>query len=77
MFFNKSDKNIINSLDNIIDYLNNKTNIIDQNNFKSSRKNIEVKKRLDLINKNRWSDETYTMAEFLELRGDVEEIKIE
>ena len=49
MFFNKSDKNIINSLDNIIDYLNNKTNIIDQNNFKSSRKNIEVKKRLDLI----------------------------
>jgi methyl-accepting chemotaxis protein len=49
MFFNNSDKNIINSLDNIIDYLNNKTNAIDKNDFKCSRSNKEVKKRLDLI----------------------------
>ena len=38
MFFNKSDKKIINSLDNIIDYLNNKTNIIDQNDFNERAK---------------------------------------
>ncbi|MDD2886215.1 MAG: methyl-accepting chemotaxis protein [Aliarcobacter sp.] len=49
MFFSNADKNIINSLDNIIDYLNNKTNIIVPNDFKSSRKNKEVTKRLDLI----------------------------
>ncbi len=49
MFFNKSDKKIIDSLDNIIEYLNNKTNRIDENDFETSGNNKEVKKRLDLI----------------------------
>jgi methyl-accepting chemotaxis protein len=49
MFFNKSDKKIISTLDNIIDYLNNKTNQIDKNDFDVAGSNSEVKKRLDLI----------------------------
>ncbi|MBP9490599.1 MAG: chemotaxis protein [Aliarcobacter sp.] len=49
MFFNKSDKKIIASLDSIIDYLNDKTNMIDKYDFEVSGNNKDVKKRLDLI----------------------------
>ncbi len=49
MFFNKSDKKIVDNLDSIIDYLNNKTNKIDKFDFETSGNNKEIKKRLDLI----------------------------
>lgn len=50
MFFNsKIDKKILENLDLIIDYLNNKTNKINHIEFETSGNNTEIKKRLDLI----------------------------
>ena len=51
MFFNNSDEKIIKKLDTIIDYLNNKTNKIEEYELDVSGKSIEIKKRLDLITK--------------------------
>ena len=49
MFFNNGNEKIIEKLDDIIDYLSNKTNKIEELDFKSSGKSYEIKKRLDLI----------------------------
>ena len=49
MFFNNSNEKIIEKLDDIIDYLSNKTNKIEEFDFEDSSKNHEIKKRLDLI----------------------------
>ena len=49
MFFNNSNEKIIEKLDDIIDYLSNKTNKIEELDFQSSGKSYEIKKRLDLI----------------------------
>jgi len=49
MFFNNSNEKIIRKLDNVIDYLNNKTNKIEESDFEDTIKNYEIKKRLDLI----------------------------